>query len=273
MRRTRIMLGLVVVALALALGATLMPSGTAHAANNAFVRVAHAAPAAPDVDVYVDGTKLLSSFTFGTVTDYVPLAAGQHEIAVTPAGKPVSDAVIKQSVSVSAGVSYTVAAIGDTDTTPSLVAFVDDNSVASGMSKVRVYHLSSDAGPVSVATGGQTVIPNLTFKNASAYLTVQPGSYTFVVTVKDSGTTVNTSADLTADTVTSVFALGLLKGSGDTAFKFVAETASGTPTGLPTTGFAPNSAQNAPLALYSGLAITILLLGGAGYALSRRRAR
>jgi hypothetical protein len=272
MRHSRFMLGLVV-ALALALGATLWSSGTAHAANNAFVRVVHAAPAAPDVDVYVDGSKLLTSFKFGTVTDYVPLAAGSHEIAVVPAGKSLSDAVIKQSVSVSAGVSYTVAAIGDSNTSPALVAFVDDNSVASGMAKVRVYHLSSDAGPVSVATGGQTVIPDLTFKNASDYLSVQPGSYTFDVTVKDSGTTVNTSADLAADTVTSVFAVGLLKGSGDTAFKFVAASVSATPSGLPSTGFAPDSAQgaSAPVALYAGLVVAILLLGGAGYALSRRR--
>lgn len=272
MQRTHILL-VSVVALALALGASLMSSGATHAAGNAFVRVVHAAPAAPDVDVYVDGSKLLTSFKFGTVTDYVPLAAGQHEIAVTPAGKSVSNAVIKQSVSVNNGVSYTVAAIGDNNTTPGLVAFADDNSLASGKAKVRVYHLSSDAGAVSVATGGQTVIPDLTFKNASSYLAVAPGSYTFDVTVKSSGATVNTSADLAANTITSVFAVGLLKGSGDTAFKFVAATVRGTPTGLPGTGFAPGEVQSAsaPVALYAGLVVVILLLGGLGYVQSRRR--
>jgi hypothetical protein len=258
------------------LSVMLAGTGTAHAAGNAFVRVVHAAPAAPDVDVYVDGTKLLSSFTFGTVTGYVPLAAGAHEIAVTPTGKSINDAVIKQKVTVSADVTYTVAAIGDSSTAPALAAFVDDNAVASGKAKVRVYHLSSDAGPVSVATGGQTVIPDLEFKAASAYLTVAPGSYTFDVTLKNSNKTVSQPATLEANKVTSVFAVGLASGSGDTALKFVAAAVASTPTGLPSTGFAPTSAATSvelPAAALYTIAAGLVVIGGAGLALARRRTR
>lgn len=258
------------------IGATLASTGTAHAAGNAYVRVVHAAPAAPNVDVYVDGTKLLSSFTFGTVTGYVPLAAGEHEIDVAPMGKAASDAVIKQKVTVNEGVNYTVAAIGDSATTPALVAFGDDNSVVSGMAKVRVYHLSSDAGPVSVATGGKTVIPDLAFKAASGYLAVPAGSYTFDVTLKNSNKSVAQPATLESNKVTSVFALGLAAGSGDTALKFAAATVAGTPTGMPPTGVAPKpTATNTQLpaaALYA-LAAGLLLIGGTGLALARRRAR
>lgn len=231
-------------ALGLALLFGALGSLSAHAApaaaGNAYVRVVHAAPAAPTVDVYVDGAKLLSSFTFGTVTDYVPLAAGSHEIDVTAAGQPASAAVIKQTVSVDPGVNYTVAAIGDTGTHPALVAFADDNGVAAGMTKARVYHLSSDAGPVSVAAGGQTVIADLAFKNASDYLTVKPGDYTFSVTLKNSGKSVPLTATLSANQVVSVFAVGLASGSGDTALKFVTKAVAGVPTGMPQTGFNPH---------------------------------
>lgn len=257
-------------------GATLAGTGTTQAAGNAFVRVVHAAPAAPDVDVYVDGTKLLSNFTFGTVTDYVPLAAGAHEIAVTPTGKSINEAAIKQKVTVSAGVTYTVAAIGDSATTPALVAFVDHNAVASGKAKVRVYHLSSDAGPVSVATGGKTVISNLEFKAASDYLTVAPGNYTFDVTLKNSNKTVSQPATLEANKVTSIFAIGLAAGSGDTALRFVAATVAATPTGVPPTGFAPTAATTnveLPATVLYTLAVGLLLFGGAGLALARRRPR
>lgn len=270
-----ILIGSLALALSLALGVAGVTPNLAHASsNNAFVRVVHAAPAAPNVDVYVDNNKLLSNFTFGTVTDYVPLAAGQHEIAVAPAGKTVSDAVIKQSVTVTAGVYYTVAAIGDTATTPALVAFQDDNGVATGMAKVRVYHLSSDAGPVAVAAGGKTVIPDLTFKNASGYLTVAPGSYTFDVTLKNNGKTVQAPATLAANKVTSVFALGLVNGSGATAFKFAAATVAGTPTGMPSTGFAPASSQQSANFGLIGLALfALLLVGGTVYFVARRATR
>src|SRR5579883_1376224 len=139
-------------------------------ADNAMVRVVHASPDAGTVDVFVDGNALLTNFQFGTVTDYVTVPAGSHNIQVAPAGKGVSAAVITQSVSVNAGVPYTVAAIGTKDSGFSLQAFVDNNSLTANQAKVRVYHLSPNAGPVDVAAGSNKVISALTYKQASDYL-------------------------------------------------------------------------------------------------------
>ena len=75
---------------------------SAHNSSNAYVRVVHAAPGAGPVDVYVDGAKLLSDFKFGTVTNYVTVAAGCHKIQVTPYGDPLKDAVINVKVSLKA---------------------------------------------------------------------------------------------------------------------------------------------------------------------------
>lgn len=271
--------GAVTLALLAGIGSAVFGAGTARAASDAFVRVAHAAPAAPNVDVYVDGGSkaLLSSFAFGTVTDYVPLAAGSHKIQVVPAGQTLDKAVITQSVDVQAGKYYTVAAIGDTNTTPALVAFADDNSVAANKAKVRVYHLSSDAGAVSVGTGGSTLIDKLEFKNASDYLSVASGSYTFDVTLLDKSNQKQTlNASLTANKVTSVFALGLVGGTGDTSFKFVPKVADGMPTQMPDTGFAPMASQTTetPASVYLfGAIVALALIGGAGLAILRRRIR
>ena len=267
-------------ALMLFLGLSLALSHSpAYAAASAYVRVVHAAPAVPDVDVYVDGAKALPNFMFGTVTDYIPLSAGAHDIAVVPNGQDISKAVIKQSVTVDGGKMYTVAAIGNSSpaVTPALVAFADDNTVAPDMAKVRVYHLSDNAGPVSVATGGSTVISSLSFQNASAYLHVPGGSYTFDVTLLNTGTKVSQPATLAANKVTSVFALGEVGGSGATAFKFAVGVADGIPSGPPQTGVAPQrvSAQSStPTALWVGLAaLVIVALGGIGFAVTRPRAR
>ena len=80
------------------------------------------------------------------------------------------------TVSLSGWTYYTVAALGTQSSGFSLKAFVDNNWVRDEKAKVRVYHLSPDAGPVDVAVGGTTVIKDLTYKHASGYLTVAPGS-------------------------------------------------------------------------------------------------
>jgi len=206
---------------ALVLTYVLIPSGSVSAASahhKAFVRVVHASPAAGNVYVFVDGNQLLRNFAFATVTDYVPLAAGSHQIQVAPAGKGSAAAVITETLSLEASAAYTVAALGTTSSGFSLKAFVDNHLASDEQAKVRVYHLSPNAGPVAVAAGGKTVIKDLTYPNASGYLTVAPGSYTFKVTAIQAGVTVPVAANLKEETITSVFALGLFNGSPSLRF-------------------------------------------------------
>ncbi len=237
------------------------PASAAPADGTAYVRVVHASPGAGTVDVFVDGAKLLPNFTFGTVTGYVPVPAGSHKIQVAPAGKGIAASVITQTVTVAAGVPYTVAAIGTAASGFSLAAFGDNNLISGNVAKVRVYHLSPDAGPVNVAAGGSTVISGLTYTNASGYLMVPAGSYTFNVTATQAGATVPVAATLTNGMVYSVFAVGLLKGSPALAFKL--GVVAGVP-GMPGTGSDPRPivhATNNPVFPWFFGALAILLLG------------
>ncbi|GCE10966.1 DUF4397 domain-containing protein [Tengunoibacter tsumagoiensis] len=265
---------------ALALGAFLLMALFSTAAlaapadNNAMVRVVHASPVAGTVDVFVDGTALLPNFQFGTVTDYVPLAAGSHKIQVAPAGKGAGAAVITQDVTVQAGMLYTVAAVGNGSSDLGLQAFVDNNTVTNTMAKVRVYHLSPNAGPVNIAAGDKTVITGLTYKTASDYLTVPAGAYTFNVTATTVNATVPVPATLSANMVYSVFAVGLY--NGDPALKFVVGTAKGSVVaGMPNTGNDPSihTSNNETLPWIAGSVAAILLISAAAasrYAYTRR---
>ncbi len=230
-------------------------SGARAADTDAMVRVVHASPAAGTVDVFVDGKALLTKFEFAKVTDYVAVPAGSHTVKVAPAGKGIDAAVITQDVSVDANMAYTVAAIGTKDSGFGLTAFNDDNASAGNQAKVRVYHLSPDAGPVNVATGGNNVINGLEYKNASDYLMVPAKKYTFDVTATDSNAKVSVDGDLKAGTVTSVFALGLLK--GDPKLQFAAAQVTGN-AGMPQTGSDPNAGTNWALV---GSLLVIGLLG------------
>src|SRR6266516_8138559 len=89
---------------------------SAQAQSPSFVRIIHASPDVGTADVFLDGSKLLSNFQFGTVTDYATIPPGPHKVQIALIGKGVGAAVISQTLSVSAGIVYTVAALGTKST-------------------------------------------------------------------------------------------------------------------------------------------------------------
>ncbi len=104
------------------------------------MRVVHASPDAPNVDVWVDGEIVLTDVPFTAVSDYLTLPAGDYNIQVTATG--ATDPVIDADLTFEAGTSYTVAAIG-------LLADIcchgphrRSDVPAEGQAKLRVFHAS-----------------------------------------------------------------------------------------------------------------------------------
>ncbi len=182
------------------------------AASPSYVRVIHASPFVGTADVFVDGTKLLSSFQFGAVTDYVAVPAGPHKVQIALVGKGIGASVISETLAVSPGVAYTVAATGATPSSLALQVFIDNNLLSPGTAKLRVYQLSPDAGSVSMDTGGNSLLSGIGYQSASNYLAISAGSYTLGVD-SSSNASLHVSATLKANTVTSIFAVGLVNGT------------------------------------------------------------
>ena len=65
---------------------TTAPALAAGAGGDARVRVVHASPDAPAVDVLVDGQRALTDIEFREVTSYAPLRADQYDVEVVPGG-------------------------------------------------------------------------------------------------------------------------------------------------------------------------------------------
>ncbi len=135
-----------------------VPLKAANADSPSYVRVIHASPDIGTATVFVDGNMLLNNFQFGTVTPYATIPAGPHKVQVGLIGTGPGAATITQTIQVSPGVAYTVAAIGTTKDGFKLQIFIDDNTVQSGSAKVRVYHLSPGTGTVNVVADGSTVV-------------------------------------------------------------------------------------------------------------------
>ena len=170
--------------------------------DHARIRIVHASPDAPNVDVLVDGKSVLTNVPYATASDYLTVTAGTRRIEVRPTGTNTD--VINSNVSLSSHSDSTILAEGFATVpapAPQIAAVVltdDNSSPASGKAKVRVIHAAPSAGNVDVyvvapGTDITTVSPtlsNVVFEAASGYLSVDPATYEIVVTPAGNNTVV-----------------------------------------------------------------------------------
>jgi hypothetical protein len=260
MKRLYAVIGAMVLVLGLATG--VLADG-----HQARVRVVHASPDAPAVDVWVNDNAAFTNAPFKGITNYANLDTGSYNIKVVPTGatEPV---VIEADLDLEAK-DYTIVALGKLETIEPLV-LVDNNSAPeAGKAHVRFVHASPDAPAVDIAVkDGPVLFSNIAFKEVGEYLPVDAGTYDLEVRV--AGTT-DVALEvpglaLQDGTVYTVFAMGLA--GGEPALEAVASADSAAAELLPQTGGRPLSSLLAPLAL----ALGALLVAG-GLVLRARSAR
>jgi hypothetical protein len=199
-------------------------------AGDACLNVIHASPDASAVDVYVDGTKALADLAFGAASGWVALPAGEHTVQVTAAGADIETAVIDADVTLESGAAYEVAAVGLLAEIEPQVLQVNLSEIGDEdepMARVRIIHASPDAPAVDVAVkGGDVLVENLAFPDASDYLSVPAASYD--LEIRPTGTT-DVALDLPgvafeAGTVYSIYAVGQAADDTLTVLPVVATT-------------------------------------------------
>lgn len=163
--------------------------------SQANLRVVHASPDAPNVDVVVDGKTVLTNVAYETGSDYLKVDTGSRRIQVRPTGTTAN--VIDTTLSTSKNDYYSVLAVGRvSDSTLTALALTDDNTApASGNFKLRLVHASPSAGPVDIyigapgsGVGGTPTLTNVPFKAASQYFSEPAGSYEVYITPTGSKT-------------------------------------------------------------------------------------
>jgi hypothetical protein len=155
--------------------------------GNGRVRIVHASPDAPAVDIYVNGGKVLENLPFREYSEYLALPAGGYSVDIKVTG--TETLVANVPISVAAGKDYSAIAVGYAGgKTPGFSALwvEDDNSLpANNGVKIRVIHTAPGAPEVDVYVttpfetlmGKTPALSNVPFKAASGYLTVPVGMY------------------------------------------------------------------------------------------------
>lgn len=257
----------IVLSSSLALAAVTGSAALAHADDHtSMVSILHGVPGAT-VDVYANGSALLTNFTPGTLTAPQELPEGTYDLKVVAAGAGADGAAVIEAndVAVPAGANITVVAHLKADGTPTLTPFVNDTAASEEGARLTVRHVAA-APAVDVRAGGSVVVPGLENPD-EAKLDLAAGTVAADVVAAGTDTVVLGPADLeiAAGMNTIVYAWGSLD---DENLALATQTVKLT-TGMPSTG-AEGPADTSFLNL---AAASLLLAGVATTVVAAQRAR
>jgi hypothetical protein len=177
--------------------AALMLPVLAFGQSTARLQVIHNAPLNPNVDIYVNGTKLLDNFAFRTATPYIDVPAGVV-LNVGVAGftsATARDTIANFPVTLTAGKRYVVVAHGivGNATRPFRLAVTDlgaETADAPANVGLAFFHGTPDAPNVDILTGGNVVFGNTAYgtfaRGTQPYANV-PANATYQLTVTPAG--------------------------------------------------------------------------------------
>jgi len=172
--------------------ALLMASVAAFAADGR-VRVVHASPDAPAVDIYVNGGMVLENLPFREYSEYLALPAGSYSVDIRVTGTMTTVKTVP--ITVAADKDYSAIAVGYAGGKApgfDVLWLEDDNTLpANNGVKIRVVHGAPGAPAVDVyattpfetLVGKTPVLSDVPFKAASGYLTVPVSMYQARVTL------------------------------------------------------------------------------------------
>jgi len=181
------------------------------------VKVVHASPNAPAVDIQIDDASpaAVDSLAYPNNTGYVALSAGTRNVKVN-VNKTLTS-VINANLALEAGKNYTVFAIDSVSKIGPLV--LEDNlaAPAAGKAHVRFVHLSPDAPAVDIAVagGGPVVFSNTAFGEFKDFTPLDAGTYALEVRGAGSPTPVLDLGNVTLvdGKIYTVFAKGFFTGA------------------------------------------------------------
>ena len=177
------------------------------------VRFVHASTDASNVDIYIDGIRILQNFSYKEGSKYLSIPAGRHQVDIYPAGNMVST-VLSRKIDIKPGKHYSLIPVGSVMSLKWL-ALEDDPRVPSGGTKVRFIHLTPDAPAVDIALKNREVLfPNLSYRKFTNYLELSPMIVDFEARVTGSSNVALQipQVHLKPNLVTSIIIIGLAAG-------------------------------------------------------------
>ena len=144
----------------------------------ALVRVAHVAPGALPIEVFVDGQLAAQGLPFGEVSGYLPVSPGVRALTARTDDAAADALLVEAEITLAPGGLYTVLVLAVTPGEPLLV-LEDVLTGPPDAAQVRFVHASPNAPPVDVAVPGlPPLFANVAFRTVTPHVEIQPGTIT-----------------------------------------------------------------------------------------------
>lgn len=183
--------------------------------SSAYVRVLHASPDAPAVDVYANNVLIAQNLVYRGFTQYLALAPATYRILVYPTGTRATP-VIDTQVDIAPNGMYTIAAAGLLQDIKAIVVPDTAAILPPNRTQLKFVHLSPNAPAVDITLPDGTVLfSNIRFGQISSNITVAPANYTLQARIAGTNQIVLTvpNALIRGNRYYTIYAVGLVDGN------------------------------------------------------------
>ncbi|NEZ45958.1 DUF4397 domain-containing protein [Clostridium niameyense] len=178
--------------------------------DQSYIRILHASPNAPNVDVYINNEPKAKNITYKEFTEYMPLNSGTYNLKVFPTGNTTTPVINENLFFPPKGI-YTIAIYGLLEDI-GLMPILDKRLDYTNPTKVyvKVIHLSPNTPTIDVYFNDQIAFRNISYENITQYLSIPPNNYTIDLKLAGTNKTILTvpNANLTPNRYYSVYLVG-----------------------------------------------------------------
>jgi hypothetical protein len=204
---------------------TAPPSKEVEKRGKALVRIVHAIPEGPTIDVFTNDTKTFTNIPYQTITPYQELSDGLDGTATRPGlaspearpytglsnvhitfrvcrlgGQATAEPLVEKTETLTIGNHYTAIALPSTEGKASSLKVVNDDLMPgpSDRARVRFIHASPDAGELDLCVRDRrkVLFRGVNFRSQAGYKQVEPMMATLEVRPSDKENTLATTPNL-----------------------------------------------------------------------------
>lgn len=182
--------------------------------NNSYIRILHAVPNAPALDVYANGTPIARNLSYRGFTEYMTLAAGTYNIEIYAAGRRDTP-ILRTSITLPGRSIFTIAAAGRSPNISLLPIAEPRAMMPPGMVMIRFSHLSPNTPGVDIALPDGTILfRDVRFGETTQYIPVVPSTYRLQIRTTGTNRVILDvpNINLAANRYYTVYAIGLQGG-------------------------------------------------------------
>lgn len=178
------------------------------------IRILHASPDAPAVDVLANDISLAQNLSYRDFTEYLQVAPGTYNFQVYPAGNRTNP-IVTTDVNILPETIATVAVVGRLSDLALQLIPEPKEALPPGQLALRFAHLSPFTTNVDVIIDGARLFSNVGYREVTDYLAVNPGTYTLLLHPASSDEVILTvpNQQLSAGKFFTAYLVGLVGGT------------------------------------------------------------